>query len=48
MGTTTRIYQFHQYGNPDVLQLGEAGRNNAAVACLDLGSHGRFTISPMT
>ncbi len=28
--------------------LGEAGRNNAAVACLDLGSHGRFTISPMT
>ncbi len=27
--------------------LGEAGRNNAAVAPLDLGGYWRFTISPM-
>lgn len=28
-------------------KLGEAGRNNTAVACLGLGSHGRLAVSPM-
>jgi hypothetical protein len=28
-------------------QLGEAGRNNAAVACVGLGSQGTVTVSPM-